>query len=160
MDILLISTVWYRIVPRFPFHGDVAWPGLYVLAPSPSFFRHDVDPRNGVRRFSYGIIARPIPGAYLLCQTRWCPCIDIMPSKPPPVLEPSLGTPRRHRSQAAQLAELYWMSLTRDVPFSKYGEDEDTIAAAGKSHSMPRTRSTRLATACCLLRHFLHANAA
>lgn len=97
---------------------------------------------------------------YLLCQTRWCPCIDIMPSKPPPVLEPSLGTPRRHRSQAAQLAELYWMSLTRDVPFSKYGEDEDTIAAAGKSHSMPRTRSTRLATACWLLRHFLHASAA
>ena len=24
------------------------------------------------------------------------------------------------------------MSLTRDVPFSKYGEDETTIAAAGK----------------------------
>lgn len=35
--------------------------------------------------------------------------------------------------QAAQLAELYWMALTRDVPFSKYGEDEATVAAAGKS---------------------------
>lgn len=29
------------------------------------------------------------------------------------------------------MAEVYWMSLTRDVPFSKYGEDETTIAAAG-----------------------------
>ena len=33
--------------------------------------------------------------------------------------------------QAAQMAELYWMALTRDVPFSKYGEDEATVAAAG-----------------------------
>lgn len=36
--------------------------------------------------------------------------------------------------QAAQLAEVYWMALTRDVPFSRYGEDEDTIAAAGTAH--------------------------
>ncbi|CAN0535221.1 unnamed protein product, partial [Scytosiphon promiscuus] len=35
-------------------------------------------------------------------------------------------------SQAAQLAEVYWMSLTRDVPFSKYGEHDDTVAAAGE----------------------------
>lgn len=35
--------------------------------------------------------------------------------------------------QAAQLAEVYWMALTRDVPFSKYGEHEDTIAAAGEA---------------------------
>ena len=33
--------------------------------------------------------------------------------------------------QAAQMAELYWMALTRDVPFSKYGKDEATVAAAG-----------------------------
>jgi len=33
--------------------------------------------------------------------------------------------------QAAQLAEVYWMALTRDVPFSKYGEDDATVAAAG-----------------------------
>ena len=36
--------------------------------------------------------------------------------------------------QAAQLAEVYWMALTRDVPFSKYGEDDATVAAAGISH--------------------------
>ena len=35
-------------------------------------------------------------------------------------------------AKAANMAEAYWMSLTRDVPFSKYGEDETTIAAAGK----------------------------
>ena len=35
--------------------------------------------------------------------------------------------------QAAQMAELYWMALTRDVPFSKYGKDEATVAAAGTS---------------------------
>ena len=29
------------------------------------------------------------------------------------------------------MAELYWMALTRDVHFSKYGQDETTIAAAG-----------------------------
>ena len=34
--------------------------------------------------------------------------------------------------QAAQLAEVYWMSLTRDVPFARYGEHEDTVAAAGE----------------------------
>ncbi|CAN0450676.1 unnamed protein product, partial [Laminaria digitata] len=32
---------------------------------------------------------------------------------------------------AAQMAEVYWMALTRDVPFSTYGEDEATVAAAG-----------------------------
>ncbi|CAN0473339.1 unnamed protein product, partial [Scytosiphon promiscuus] len=31
---------------------------------------------------------------------------------------------------AAQMAELYWMALTRDVPFSQYGEDEATVEAA------------------------------
>lgn len=35
-------------------------------------------------------------------------------------------------AQAVQLAEVYWMSLTRDVPFSKYGEHNDTIIAAGE----------------------------
>ena len=30
------------------------------------------------------------------------------------------------------MAEVYWMALTRDVPFSKYGEDEATVAAAGR----------------------------
>ena len=34
--------------------------------------------------------------------------------------------------QAAQLAEVYWMSLVRDVPFSQYGNHWDTNAAAGK----------------------------
>lgn len=33
--------------------------------------------------------------------------------------------------QAGHLAECYWMSLARDVPFSEYGENELTIAAAG-----------------------------
>ncbi|CAN0533605.1 unnamed protein product, partial [Scytosiphon promiscuus] len=32
--------------------------------------------------------------------------------------------------KAANMAEAYWMSLTRDVPFSKYGVDETTIAAS------------------------------
>ncbi|CAN0466115.1 unnamed protein product, partial [Scytosiphon promiscuus] len=40
-------------------------------------------------------------------------------------------------SQAAQLAEVYWMSLTRDVPFSKYGEHDDTVAAAANLAGMP-----------------------
>ena len=31
------------------------------------------------------------------------------------------------------MAELYWMALTRDVPFSQYGEDEATVEAAGIS---------------------------
>ena len=39
--------------------------------------------------------------------------------------------------QAAQLAEVYWMSLVRDVPFSQYGSHGDTNAAAGKT--TPRT---------------------
>lgn len=33
--------------------------------------------------------------------------------------------------QASQLAEVYWMSLVRDVPFSQYGSNEVTVAAAG-----------------------------
>ena len=46
--------------------------------------------------------------------------------------------------QAAQMAELYWMALTRDVPFSKYGEDEATVAAAGT----PTTFCIQLAEWC------------
>ncbi|CAM9166878.1 unnamed protein product, partial [Laminaria digitata] len=38
---------------------------------------------------------------------------------------------------AAQMAELYWMALTRDVPFSQYGEDEATVAAADNLATMP-----------------------
>ncbi|CAM9167488.1 unnamed protein product, partial [Laminaria digitata] len=38
---------------------------------------------------------------------------------------------------AAQMAEVYWMSLTRDVPFSQYGEDEATVAAADNLATMP-----------------------
>lgn len=38
----------------------------------------------------------------------------------------------RFPPQAAQLAEVYWMSLVRDVPFSQYGNHQDTNAAAGK----------------------------
>ncbi|CAM9447778.1 unnamed protein product [Laminaria digitata] len=38
---------------------------------------------------------------------------------------------------AAQMAELYWMALTRDVPFSQYGEDEATLAAADNLATMP-----------------------
>ncbi|CAM9505578.1 unnamed protein product, partial [Laminaria digitata] len=38
---------------------------------------------------------------------------------------------------AANMAELYWMALTRDVPFSKYGEDEGTVAAAENLSTMP-----------------------
>lgn len=41
--------------------------------------------------------------------------------------------------QAAQLAEVYWMSLVRDVPFSQYGEDNTTVAAAGITHSRSLT---------------------
>ena len=36
--------------------------------------------------------------------------------------------------QAAQMAELYWMALTRDVPFSQYGVDDATVEAAGNTH--------------------------
>ncbi|CAM9570084.1 unnamed protein product [Ectocarpus sp. 13 AM-2016] len=42
----------------------------------------------------------------------------------PPV--PTLESPE----WAAQLAECYWMALSRDVPFSRNGTDEITIAAA------------------------------
>nr|CAQ51446.1 putative vanadium-dependent iodoperoxidase 3 [Laminaria digitata] len=38
---------------------------------------------------------------------------------------------------AAQMAELHWMALTRDVPFSQYGEDEATVAAADNLATMP-----------------------
>ncbi|CAM9093102.1 unnamed protein product [Laminaria digitata] len=38
---------------------------------------------------------------------------------------------------AAQMGELYWMALTRDVPFSQYGEDEATVAAADNLATMP-----------------------
>ncbi|CAM9093034.1 unnamed protein product [Laminaria digitata] len=38
---------------------------------------------------------------------------------------------------AAQMAEMYWMALTRDVPFSQYGEDEATVAAADNLATMP-----------------------
>ena len=34
-------------------------------------------------------------------------------------------------AKAPNMAEAYWMSLTRDVPFSEYGDDETTIAASG-----------------------------
>ena len=37
---------------------------------------------------------------------------------------------------ARSLKEDYWMALTRDVPFSKYGEDEATVAAAGMTHML------------------------
>lgn len=40
--------------------------------------------------------------------------------------------------QAAQLAEVYWMSLTRDVPFNNYGANETTIAAAGTTMDVSR----------------------
>jgi len=43
------------------------------------------------------------------------------------------------KPKAAQLAEVYWMALTRDVPFSKYGVNEETIAAAG--NPFPRLRA-------------------
>lgn len=43
--------------------------------------------------------------------------------------------------QAAQLAEVYWMALLRDVPFSQYGVNEDTIAAAG-NETPAMTRGT------------------
>ena len=33
--------------------------------------------------------------------------------------------------QASQLAEVYWMALARDVPFSQYGVDDITVTAAG-----------------------------
>ena len=38
--------------------------------------------------------------------------------------------------QAAQQTEVYWMALTRDVPFSQYGNDGLVQVAAGKSHSI------------------------
>lgn len=41
-------------------------------------------------------------------------------------------------AQAAQLAEVYWMALTRDVPFSKYGDHDATITAAGESRGGER----------------------
>ena len=52
--------------------------------------------------------------------------------------------------QAAQMAELYWMALTRDVPFSKYGQDEATVAAAGT----PTTFCIQLAEWCNSRRQF------
>ncbi|CAN0352464.1 unnamed protein product, partial [Laminaria digitata] len=35
------------------------------------------------------------------------------------------------------MAELYWMALTRDVPFAQYGEHEATAAAADNLATMP-----------------------
>ncbi|CAN0356400.1 unnamed protein product [Laminaria digitata] len=39
--------------------------------------------------------------------------------------------------QASQLAECYWMSLVRDVPFSQYGSNPVTRAAAGELQRLP-----------------------
>ena len=41
-------------------------------------------------------------------------------------------------TQAAQQTEVYWMALTRDVPFSQYANDGLIQVAAGK----PSRRST------------------
>ena len=34
--------------------------------------------------------------------------------------------------QAAQQAEVYWMALARDIPFSQYAHNDVTRLAAGK----------------------------
>lgn len=36
--------------------------------------------------------------------------------------------------QAAQQIELYWMALARDIPFSQFGTNDVTRAAAGEPH--------------------------
>ena len=38
--------------------------------------------------------------------------------------------------QAAQQTEVYWMALTRDVPFSQYGNDGLVQVAAGEPNRM------------------------
>lgn len=34
--------------------------------------------------------------------------------------------------QAAQMTEVYWMALARDVPFTKFATDPLAVATAGK----------------------------
>ena len=47
------------------------------------------------------------------------------------------------------------MALTRDVPFSQYGEDEDTIAASGdRDLLIQKSRTWRVIP--CLLRGLQH----
>ncbi|CAN0451866.1 unnamed protein product [Ascophyllum nodosum] len=48
----------------------------------------------------------------------------------PPV--PTLSSPEL----AAQLAEVYWMALARDVPFMQYGTDDITVTAAANLAGM------------------------
>jgi hypothetical protein len=52
--------------------------------------------------------------------------IDVSQTAIPPV--PTLASPER----AAEAMEVYWMALTRDVPFSQYGSDSTAQAAAAE----------------------------
>ncbi|CAM9382415.1 unnamed protein product, partial [Discosporangium mesarthrocarpum] len=49
---------------------------------------------------------------------------------------PTLGSPKL----AAQLAEMYWMALCRDVPFSRYANSKCTIMASENLVTMPGYR--------------------
>ena len=57
------------------------------------------------------------PPSLLTLQNVACPKLQLRSQYGPP--------------QASQLAEVYWMALARDVPFSQYGVDDITVTAAG-----------------------------
>lgn len=44
------------------------------------------------------------------------------------------ATPTTSVIQAAQMAEVYWMALTRDIPFSEFATSSLVRAAAGELH--------------------------
>ena len=48
--------------------------------------------------------------------------------------------------QAAQQTEVYWMALTRDVPFSQYANDGLIQVAAGKRQNVTACMDSWLGT--------------
>ncbi|MGB9366868.1 MAG: vanadium-dependent haloperoxidase [Xanthobacteraceae bacterium] len=68
-------------------------------------------------------IAGPLGGR---CFSLSSPDAQALTLPPPPTFESA--------ETAAEMAELYWMSLTRDVPFARYGENE-LVAMAAKDLS-------------------------
>lgn len=52
---------------------------------------------------------------------------------------PRLDSPE----SSAEMAELYWMSLLRDVPFARFAEDPLAVAAAAELSAMPGLRAAQ-----------------
>ncbi|CAM9199332.1 unnamed protein product [Choristocarpus tenellus] len=104
-------------------YGEVdteAYDALLHCLSSGDFYECDKIP-GGPRK-----LANPLGG--LTFQMRG-PDLQAIVMRPPPSLESA--------QLAAQMAEVYWMSLLRDVPFSEYGTNELAKKAAENLAEMP-----------------------